>query len=128
MFQNAQGREITNAELTDLVENLGFEIMSDPTAIFMKGARPAYLAEIPGVPRVRVDELARSLNNVGAPLTDTNIQLANDVVNAGQPVTIENLQIMSRALTGGDAPVERTLTDDDFNPIPPYPDSGGHFQ
>jgi len=90
----ALGRDLHNDELSDIVTGLNFEIMSDPTAFWEsnKNRRYAYQAtDIPGVPPLLVDDLARDLYQSGEVMTDGNIQLAHLIRKSGMSVTRESM-------------------------------------
>ena len=60
-FQQTTGKEPTTDDIANIVNDLSIEILKDPKAWFFTGGRPAYSAEIDGVPNDMVDELARAL-------------------------------------------------------------------
>lgn len=82
----AKDRKLTSAEKREIAQNLALEVIMDPDAWWQKGGRPAFEADIPGVPQRHIDDYAGVLNQFGAEISDANIQMMAEV---GTPSEIQ---------------------------------------
>ena len=73
-FQINTGKKPTTKDILDIVDRLSLEVIKDPDAWFFTGERPAFKAEIEGVPTDLIDDLASAVKEAGQPVSDENIK------------------------------------------------------
>lgn len=83
-FQQRTGKEPTKADLLQITDDLARQITYERWGIIPDTERAAALADVEGVPRDMVPELARRVEAAGQPVTDENVQkLYNYLISRG---------------------------------------------